>query len=320
MPAKTTLTLLVNEEGLKKLRRFYDSSSLISENPYILFFAKEQGLSLSVYKKDPKALNYKAVFQGKNAESESKIWLKENGCKLQPEKSHGPSIEVKKPSSKAFFRFVDQIGSDEVGTGDFFGPVCVAAAYVSRAGLSRLTELGVTDSKKMDDEYILSIGPKLIKEFPYAQLALAPEKYNEVHQKGLNMNSIKAKMHNACLFRLKEKYPEARLFQDQFAESGLYYSYLKGEKDVARGIIFSTKGELAFPSVALASVIARYSFLRKMKALDEEYGTHFPLGSGSQVDEFAAEFVKQHGIEELTKIAKISFKNFDRLANGNPLL
>ena len=74
-----------------------------------------------------------------------------------------------------------QIGSDEVGTGDVFGPICVCAAYVEEAKLGRINELGVTDSKKMSDEYILQIGPLLIKEFDYSQLSLPNDKYNEIH-------------------------------------------------------------------------------------------------------------------------------------------
>jgi ribonuclease HII len=38
-----------------------------------------------------------------------------------------------------------------------------------------------------------------------------------------------------------------------------------------KNITFHTKGESLYPSVALASVIARYSFLRKMEELSEHY-------------------------------------------------
>lgn len=40
------------------------------------------------------------------------------------------------------------IGSDEVGTGDFFGPIVVTATFVSKENIDFLTELGVRDSKK----------------------------------------------------------------------------------------------------------------------------------------------------------------------------
>ena len=40
------------------------------------------------------------------------------------------------------------IGSDEVGTGDYFGPIVVTASYVTKEDIPYLEELGVKDSKK----------------------------------------------------------------------------------------------------------------------------------------------------------------------------
>ena len=53
------------------------------------------------------------------------------------------------------------IGSDEVGTGDYFGPIVVTAAYVKKEDIPFLEELGVKDSKKMTDDKILEVVPKL---------------------------------------------------------------------------------------------------------------------------------------------------------------
>ena len=43
----------------------------------------------------------------------------------------------------------DDSGSDEVGTGDYFGPIVVTASYVTKEDIPYLEELGVKDSKKM---------------------------------------------------------------------------------------------------------------------------------------------------------------------------
>ncbi len=42
------------------------------------------------------------------------------------------------------------IGSDEVGTGDYFGPIVVTAAYVKKEDIKYLESLGVKDSKKIN--------------------------------------------------------------------------------------------------------------------------------------------------------------------------
>ena len=58
------------------------------------------------------------------------------------------------------YKFVSTIGSDEVGTGDYFGPIVVTASYVDQADMSFIEDLGVRDSKKLTDEKILEIAPK----------------------------------------------------------------------------------------------------------------------------------------------------------------
>jgi len=317
-----TYTIEADENAIKKMEDFYCGTIEKSPNENVAFLARGEDFTLTAYKKINKDGLHKVVFQGPKAGYECSIWSNEpmvskpsQNSALNDSKSH-PLIKTK----PGLYKWKDQIGSDEVGTGDFFGPVCVCAAYVDNEDLEEIKKLGVTDSKKMDDDYIRKIGPLLIHDFSYSQLSLDNEKYNEVHSKGINMNAIKARMHNRCLLNLEKKFPNAVLCQDQFAEKNVYYSYLKTEKDVARGIFFSTKGELAFPSVALASVIARYSFLRKMDELSKKYGEKIPLGAGAEVDSFAKAFVTKHGLDELKKITKGNFANMKRISGNETLL
>lgn len=292
-----------NEETLEKMRSFYGDMASKSPNEYIDIFYQAEGLSVAIYKKNKKG-SVKAVFQGPNAENEVHIWDKG---------AVGSSAKAPKAPSKAkLINLFPQIGSDEVGTGDFFGPVCVCAAYVREKDLDEIEKLGITDSKAMTDEYIRSIGPTIIKKFDYSQLALPNEKYNEVHDE-LNMNAIKAKMHNRAVLNVLKKHPEATIYQDQFAEEKTYYKYLKDEKEVAKGIIFSTKGEKHFPSVALGSVIARYSFLKRMDEMSKQYGVKFPFGASDAVTKFAKAFAKKYGKEELKKVAKLNFANYQKI-------
>jgi len=324
---KQPSTYVIEADGttLAKMAEFYHDGIVKAPNEYVSFLIHGDAYSVTAYKKtDSKGL-HKIVFQGPQGQYECSIWSHDPiVSSLKKPALSGTSIAKKaigvKPSRPGLCKWKDQIGSDEVGTGDFFGPVCVCAAYVDNAGFEEIKRLGVTDSKKMDDDYIRQIGPRLIRDFAYSQLSLDNEKYNEVHRRGLNMNAIKAQMHNRCLLNLKKKYPKAILCQDQFAEEGLYYSYLRSEKEIARGIFFSIKGELVFPSVALASVIARYSFLRKMEEIGKKYGERIPLGAGADVDSFARQFVKAHGLAELKRITKESFANMKRVAESEPLL
>lgn len=303
-----SLTLTPDEKTLAKMREFYSEFSSPAPNPYIELFARGEGVVVSLYRPNSSGVS-KVVFQGLRAEEEAGMWGK------VPETTKQPRLKkpLLLPKAGQIVNLYPQIGSDEVGTGDFFGPICVAASYVEEQDLVLIDELGVTDSKKMEDPYILEIGPKLIARFPYSQLSLDNPRYNSLKSE-LNMNEMKAKMHNRCDLNLLAKFPSAHLYQDQFAEEGLYYHYLRKEKEVAKGIFFHTKGESLFPSVALGSVIARYSFLRKMAELSAKYQMDFPFGAGEKVDDFAKEFIERYSIKELEKVAKLNFQNYKRLS------
>jgi ribonuclease HIII len=302
------VSLTLNPAQERKMLDFYAPFKRENPNEYIQLSALYDGGVVNIYKKSKEGL-VKAVFQGVGAVKEAQIW--DPSAKNMAVQPTLPRPFIRK--NQAYANRYPQIGSDEVGTGDFFGPVTVCASFVEEKDLDELVRLGVTDSKQMEDSHILEIGPTLIHDFAYSELALSNEKYNEIHDQ-FNMNAIKAKMHNRALLNLQKKHPEATLYMDQFAEEGLYYHYLVAEPEVARPIIFKTQGELAFPAVALSSVIARYSFLRKMQEMSKEYGVSFPFGAGPEVDRFAAAFVKRFGKEKLRQVAKLSFKNFAKLS------
>ncbi len=303
MQKQEIVALSVSDDTLKKAKEFYDAIQTPNGTGYLYSVIKCDGATVSIYQKNKKGEN-KILFQGTNALKEARIWDK--NARIAPLK---PTLPLE---HRLVLNRYPQIGSDEVGTGDYFGPIIVVASYVRKEDVDNLLSLGVTDSKKMNDETILSIGPTLIHRYDYSELALDNPKYNEIHDE-FNMNAIKAKMHNRCLLNLKKRHPESILYQDQFAPETLYYSYLKDEKEVCRNIYFKTKGESAFISVALASVIARYAFLRKMKKMGETYGVEFPLGAHEQVDIFAKSFIEKFGKEELKKVAKLNFSNTKRL-------
>lgn len=308
----TNISFPVSEEEAKLIEAYYGLSASPLHSDYIRFEAKISNCKITLYKKKDEKGCSKALFQGPGAAREASIFHDvSNLKKMEPKVKI--ALSPKKP-----YPFRDQIGSDEVGTGSFFGPIVVCAAFVDRAGYATLQELGVTDSKKMRDEYILSIGQDLVRQFDYSLLVLRNEKYNQVFESGINMNAMKAKMHNQCLFNLLERHPGVSIFQDQFAEEGLYYHYLKNEKNIVRNIVFATKGETKFPSVALGSVIARYSFLKEMQKLSDELGIEIPQGAGAQVDEFAKNLSKSNPNFPWEKYVKKNFANFAKIpTEGN---
>ncbi len=206
-----------------------------------------------------------------------------------------------------------QAGSDEVGTGDYFGPVCVCASYVTKDDVDFLVKLGVRDSKQMSDADMLKIGPLLMERIPHSLLIVPPQKYNQVHESN-NLNAIKAKLHNQAYINLAKKIelPSFKII-DQFTPETSYYRYLKNEPQIICGIHFETKAEDKYLSVAVGSIISRYGFLKTWEEMEQKYNMTLPKGSGDKVDVVAQEFVERYGFDRLGEVAKLHFKNTEKI-------
>ena len=68
--------------------------------------------------------------------------------------------------------FRNLIGTDEVGTGDFFGGIVVVACYVKAELINDIKKLGVRDSKELSDSKIMDIAPKIIIIVTYTYLKI----------------------------------------------------------------------------------------------------------------------------------------------------
>ncbi len=210
----------------------------------------------------------------------------------------------------------EAIGSDEVGTGDLFGPVVVCAALVRKQDFEMLDKLNVRDSKKMSDDEIKKIAPIISKKLIYSILVLSPHDYNLLVKKGYNLNKIKAKLHNQVYIKTITKYPKpVPVILDQFCSKENYFSYLKDEKFVHRDIIFYEKAETVHKSVAAAAVIARYIFLKSFELLESKFNLTFPKGAGNNATSFLEELVKLKGEKILNIVCKANFKNVKKVLN-----
>ena len=129
------------------------------------------------------------------------------------------------------------------------------------------------------------------------------------------MNKIKAILHNRVLYQLitEEKPKYDFIIVDEFAREARYYDYISDQKLIQRGITFLTKAEDKNNAVACASIISRYLFLREFDKLCDEIHIPLPKGAGRDVDTIGEEVVEKYGEEKLKDIAKVNFKNTDRI-------
>ena len=307
-----TITLKVSENTKEKMIEYFEDKKRPKTPDYAIFQADEADTVVTLYNSG------KAVFQGVSADIDANMW-KEMERHLNPTKKvEMTNSNDKKKKEKRIEKidpkiyYANTIGSDEVGTGDYFGPIVVTASYVEKENIPFLEELGVKDSKKLTDDKILEIVPKIIKKIPYECIILSNKEYNENYTSDMNMNKVKAILHNKVLSKLKEKYQADYIVVDQFAQPFVYYNYLKSTNYV-RNITFMTKAEDKCLSVACASLISRYVFLKQFDKLGESIDTFLIKGASDKVDELGVEIVKKYGFDKLKEVAKLNFKNTEKI-------
>ena len=279
--------------------------------PYAIFQADSADVVVTLYESG------KAMFQGLSADIEAQLWIDQekhlNNIDIE-NKSSKEKDKKENKEKKVFFNF-STIGSDEVGTGDYFGPIVVTACYVSKDNIEFLTNLGVRDSKKITDEKIASIAPSIIKNIPYVTYILNNEDYNKLSSVDSNMNKIKAILHNKVLIELirKENPNYEKIVIDEFCSPKKFYEYIDKTKEKIKNVTFMTKAEDQVLSVASASIISRYIFLKEIKRISEELNTNIVLGAGEKVDEIAKNILDNKGLDTLKKYVKLNFKNTQKI-------
>ncbi len=307
-----TISFKISDNTKEKMIEHYKYLKREKTPPYAIFQADDADTVITLYESG------KVVFQGISADIDANFWKETeiilNGKQVLEDKKKEKKIDT----DKTDYYFINSIGSDEVGTGDYFGPIVVCASYVNKNNITFLENLGVRDSKKLTDEKILKIAPDIIKEIPHFAYILKNTEYNKLQENGYNMNKIKAILHNRVLLSLmkKDNYVYDMVVVDQFTQEKNYYSYLKNQSNVFRKIKFTTKAEDKCLSVAVSSIISRYLFLKEIEKIGNKFNAFIPKGAGNSVDEFGKKIVSKYGKDILYEIAKLNFNNTKKILDN----
>ena len=309
-----TITVKVSDNTKQEMIEFFEDFKRPKTPAYAVFQADDADTVVTLYESG------KAVFQGISADISAQMWI-ERERHLNPlKKIETTNSEQKEKKEKQENKinpkiyYANTIGSDEVGTGDYFGPIVVTSAYVTKEDIPFLEALGVRDSKKLTDEKILTIVPKILKRIKYQSIVFSNKEYNQKYSTDINMNKIKAILHNKVLTKLtNEEKKYGYVVVDEFAKPYVYFNYLKGIPNVVRNITFMTKAEDKCLSVACASIISRYIFIKEFSKISKDLGILLPKGASNSVDDVGVKIVQKYGFEKLNEIAKLSFKNTEKI-------
>ncbi|MBM7597760.1 ribonuclease HIII [Virgibacillus halotolerans] len=294
-------------ETINQMQQHY-VGALMSTPQGAIFRAKNTNAVITAYKSG------KVLFQGASPEVEAGKWTFNATAKA----ASGKTKQVKKATTKftppqSLFAS-NHIGSDEAGTGDYFGPITVACAYVPSHQIETLKSIGVTDSKNLTDPVIEKLSKEIIKlKIPYSLLILHNEKYNRLQKQGWSQGKMKAMLHHHAINNLLGKIDDAPLdgiLIDQFCEPAIYQRHIASEQEkLANNTFFMTKAESHSIAVAAGSIIARTSFVNEMDRLSKEAGILLPKGASKKVDQAIAKVINEKGEAYLNKCAKTHFAN-----------
>lgn len=311
-----TIVFKVSENVQKKMTEFYKDLYRDKFPPYSIFQAQSADVIITLYESG------KVMFQGISADIEANIWkdqerhLNNRDIDKELKKIEDKKDEKKKENNINFYN-MSTIGSDEVGTGDYFGPIVVTATYVNKKDEIFLRDLGVKDSKALTDEKIIEIAKELVKKVNYKTFILTNKDFNDYTKKGYNMNKIKAILHNKVLYSIKKDHINDydKIVVDQFVYPKKYFEHINEATNKVTNISFTPRAESKCLSVACSSIISRYIFLREMDKLSKELNITLPKGANDIVDDIGFEIVKKYGFDKLYEVAKINFKNTEKIKN-----
>ncbi len=294
MGNQNTISLEIQKTDFQKVKDKLLAQNWTEQNDmnqYVLFRLKSPSGSIAIM-----YFSGKLVLQGREDLSNLVAFLK------------GDEVNEKE---KTLEGFLPHFGVDEVGKGDYFGPLVVVGCFVNDEFLKKVKLLGFADSKKFSDEKIENMY-NLVKDYPYYYSSIVyPNEYNRLTRVYKNASLLLAKQHSKVieegLMNLESKKEVCNyVVIDQFSTSksrvinelgqlGKKYKFIqfhKGESDIA---------------VATASIIARGIFIEEWRKMNDKYDFHFPKGASNVIDN-AKLFVSVYGEKELDNVAKTSFK------------
>ena len=249
-----------------------------------------------------------------------KILAQGNGTADFIDKYLGVSSLNQNPSTKIIttapqIKYSSWIGTDESGKGDYFGPLIIAGVLVDQSNVEILQNLGVKDSKKISDETIEKITWQIKSNCIFSVVTVSPAKYNQLYEKFKNLNSLLAWGHATAIEALVEGSGCKKVIIDQFADERVVLSALK-RKGISLDLDQRHRGEEDLV-VAAASILARDTFVKRLKKLSEEIEIDLPKGASKQVVEAGRRIFNKSGLEGLSKVSKLHFKTLDQIRDNS---
>lgn len=278
-------TYKLTKEAIEKAYgRLLPNSSSESKPQYTYWQLKVSGITYTAY------TSGKLVVQGKDI-SEAERFIDEQDMKI------------------ARTNMYPQMGSDEVGCGDYLGPIVVGICYIEdQRTADYLLESGLADTKTLSERKILELDKKIRMVARVSTVVLTPEKYNKWARRNLNMVDIKCQLHRMAWSQMQKKVslPGLRVI-DGFCTEERYKEAVHGQG--VQGIQFIPKADSNYVSVMCGAVVARAKFLKEITKLENKWNFILEKGASETANMSAVKFIQENGRDNLEQVAKLNFSN-----------
>lgn len=272
----------------KLINKFKKYAHRTINNPHLLFFVKLNNITLSIFK--TKSL----LLQGNKKEIDQ--FIKENF-----------NIAWTPAKASQTKNINGIIGCDEVGVGDYFGPLVTCACYLDNSQIEIFKKLNIKDSKKLNDEYILQIA-NWIKKHTILFVSICENNiYNKLIEKYGNSKLVLSICHNLTLHKVQSqiKNKKYQTVMDEFVTGAKYYQYLRQAKErITKIDCFLPKAEDKYLAVACASIVARATFLNCMKQMQQKLKIKIPLGASNtnEIVKVGKYINKRYSLNDFAKV------------------
>jgi len=210
-------------------------------------------------------------------------------------------------------RFAYELGSDEAGKGEWYGPLVVVCVSIKPSDINELRRLGVKDSKTLSQRGIKIIANEIKKSgrVVWKRTLLTPPEYNSMISRlkaeGKNLNDLLAWAHSVTIREvIKELVSEAvsssspiRVTIDLFDEDKMSLSLQGLEKGVT--IVQKVGGEEDIP-VAAASILAKSLFEEEVDKLCQNHRIDLRIAKPAEVPK-----------DIIGLVGKVHFKNVSKI-------
>lgn len=300
------ITQLLTEIEIRKIEKFLNKY-IVNNTQFTILVFKYNDCTVSVY------TSKKMLIQGKESLKVYKELVQKN-IVIEKEIKIKDSKIIKKQNHLIDIKS-NIIGCDEVGVGDFFGGLVACACFVNKTDEKTLKDIGVKDSKLLNDDQMISIFNQISSLVTYSCKVINPEEYNNLYDKYNNSHILKTKLHNDALVDLtsniKIKY---KIVMDEYSSEKNYNIYLdKINPSLRINIdIFTHHAETKYIAVACASIIARVYFLKQIDTLSKKYNERILLGNNDNVFNLAKKLYNISN-DKLNCLVKKHFITYSKL-------